>query len=196
MSDSIQASRVGRFWASFKLVDHWLLRVEQVGMVIAAAFIAGVFLLLVAGVFARPWTGFVFSLSLEASSMAMWPISYMGAAFIWRVHGHPQFDLFLRKTRGRKHHILQTFNNACALMMTGYLAWFAWESYLFHYYAESGTQNLRYPFWPFYWAGFVGLGLLFVEVAFSLLRHLREVMHPTGVERALFDVYTQDSATV
>jgi len=175
-----------RYWAWFDRLDLALFQLERLGMLIACLFLAVVFLLLVAGVFGRPWTGFLFSLSLEGGSMSMWPVSYMGAAFIWRVYGHPQFDLFVRLTRGRKHHMLQLLNNLAALVVAFYLAWQAWESYRFHWQAESATQNLRYEYWPVYWTAFVGLGLLAVELLFSTLRHLRELIHPTGSEEAVY----------
>jgi TRAP-type C4-dicarboxylate transport system permease small subunit len=183
-----------RYWAWFDRADYWLLQAERVGMGLAGLCLTCVFLMLIAGVFGRPWTGLLFSISLEGGSMSMWPISYMGAAFIWRVYGHPQFDLFLRVTRGRKHHVLQLVNNLCALVIGIYLAWYAWESYQFQFKSNSATQNLRYVYWPVYWTAFVGLGLLAIELAFSLLRHVREIIHPTMSEESIYGVYDDGGA--
>lgn len=182
-----------RLWAWFDRLDLWLLQAERAGMGIAGLFLVFVFLMLIAGVFGRPWTGLLFSISLEGGSMSMWPISYMGAAFIWRVYAHPQFDLFLRLTRGRKHHILQFVNNFCALVVGVYFAWHAWESYQFQYKSNSATQNLRYVYWPIYWTAFVGLGLLALELLFSLLRHVREIIHPTFSEESVYGVFDETS---
>ncbi len=122
--------RFGLFWSVFERLDRYLLQVERAGMIFAAAVLALIFVLLMAGVFGRPWTGTIFSVALETGSMAMWSISYMGAAFIWRTYGHVQFDLFLRMSRGRRHHVLQMLNNLAALFIGVCLAWYAFDSFL------------------------------------------------------------------
>jgi TRAP-type C4-dicarboxylate transport system permease small subunit len=175
-----------RWWTVFERLDHGLLQLERTAMAFAAAVLAGVFLMLMAGVLSRPWTGYVFSVALESGGMSMWPIAYMGAAFIWRIYGHVQFDLFLRITRGRTHHVIQLLNNLAALFIGVCLAWFAWESFQWQFRSGSTTQNLRYPFWPAYWTAFVGLWLLAIELVFSSLRHVREIIHPTGSEEAIY----------
>ena len=124
--------------------------------------------------------------------MSMWPISYMGAAFIWRSYGNVQFDLFLHITHGRTHPVLQLLNNLCALAIGVCLAWYAWESFQWQFRSGASTQNLRYAFWPVYWTAFVGLGLLAVELLFSSLRQVREIVDPSGVEE---DAYGETGST-
>jgi len=182
---------LARWWRLFDRVDHALLMAERIGMGFAAFVVGGVFLMLMAGVFSRPWTGYVFSVALESGGMSMWPISYMGAAFIWRIYGHVQFDLFLRMTRGRTHHVLQLLNNLCALAIGLCLAWYAWESFQWQYRSGASTQNLRYEFWPMYWTAFVGLWLLAAEVLFSTLRQIREIVDPSGAEEEVYGEVTQ-----
>lgn len=185
--------RFAGFWRYFERADRYFRQLELVGMWMAGAFLAAVTLLLLGGVFARPWTGFIFSLALEGGAMSMWPISYLGAAYIWRIYGHVQFDLVLRITHYRTHHILQFLNNFAAFTVGGLFAWFAWHSFMFQWISQSSTQNLRYPHWPMFWTAFVGTGLLATELVFSLLRHTREIIRPTGSEEQIYGVYTGES---
>ena len=121
----------------------------------------------------------------------MWPLSYLGAAYIWRIFGHVQFDLVLRKTHFRTHHILQATSALLILIFGSIAAWLAWESFLFQYHSQAATQNLRYPYWPVYWTASVGISLLALELLFSLLRHIREIIKPTGAEEAIYGVYKE-----
>lgn len=178
--------RFAGFWSRFDRVDGWLLQVERAGMAFAAVVLALVFAMLMAGVFGRPWSGTIFSVALETGSMSMWSISYMGAAFIWRTYGHVQFDLFLRMLRGRAHHLLQIANNLAALFIGVCLAWYALDSFLWQYRSGATTQNLRFPYWPAYWPAFLGLSILAVELVFSTLRNVRELVTPTGSEEAMY----------
>ena len=170
-------------------LDWLVLWLGRIGLGIAAGFVGLIFLLLIAGVIARPWTEFVFSFAFETTSMMLWPVAFMGAAGIWRIHGHVRFDLFLRITRGRKHHALELAAGVLAVVVGLLFAWQGWQSLASQFRSGGVTMAYLYPIWPLHSAVFVGGVLLFLELISSVIRSAREVVHPTGVEEATYGAY-------
>ena len=198
MRDDKQSGRhgtSGTFWRLFDRFDFCVLWLGRIGHGIAAAFIGLLFLFLIAGVLSRPWTDFVFSFAFETTAMMMWPAAFMALASIWRTHGHVRFDLFLRVTRRRKHHVLELLNAIAATVIGVLIAWQGWLSVASQYRSGGATMVFLYPIWPLHAAVFIGGGLLALELISSVFRSIREIINPTGSEEAVYGDY-DDSDSV
>jgi TRAP-type C4-dicarboxylate transport system permease small subunit len=64
--------------------------------------------------------------------------------------------------------------------------WQCWSGLIMHYRTGTHTLVFRYAVWPFFAAALVGSVVLFLEILTAILRSLREVIHPTGVEEKIY----------
>ena len=182
-----------RFWRGVERLDRAVGVLGWIGLGVSALFVSLVFLLLIVGALTRPWSNFVFGFAYEASSVMLWPISFMALAVVWRNQGHVRFDLFLRLTRGRRHHLLELASSLVVLVIVVLFVWQGWIGLVSHYSTGTSTQTFRYPVWPMFSTVFVGCALLLAELVMSVLRALREVIQPTGVEEATYGAFILSS---
>ena len=187
---------VARFWRGFAYFDRVVQWLGWAGLAVAAVFVAAVFLLLIGAALSRPWSNYMFGLAYEAGSVMMWPISFLPLAAVWRVQGHVRFDLFLRLTRRRSHHVLELVGSVAVLCVSVLFIWQAWVALVTHY--ESGTATLvfRWPVWPIFMTAVTGSIVLGLELICSVLREVREVIHPTGVEEQTYGVFSDRQSGV
>lgn len=180
-----------RFWRVFDRADHWLLQGERVGFGLAGAAILVTFLVMIGGVFSRPWTGYLFSVGVEGGKMGLWIMGYMPAAYIWRHYGHVRFDLVLRGVSFRAAQRIEVANCILGFILACLMTWSAWQSYWDVYIAKTRTLTLHFEYWPVFWVSVAGAGLLAIEVLFAGVRHWRESRHPTGKNPAPWDMPTE-----
>lgn len=178
------------FWRQVDRLDRLVGAIGWVGLGLSAMFVALIFLVLIVGALTRPWSNFIFSFAYEASSVMLWPISFLALATVWRNQGHVRFDLFLRITRRRAHHMLELTSSTATLVIGVLFVWQAWAGLLSHYEVGTATLTFRYPVWPLFSTVFIGSVLLFMELVMSVLRALREVIEPTGSEEAIYGAFT------
>lgn len=185
-ADRPGVDRPSRFWDRFEKLDLAVLQLGRLGKAVAAGLVGIVFLLLIAGVLARPWNNLVFSLAFEVSVMLLWPIAFLGLANIWRLHGHMQFDLFLRTTRGRRHHVLGLCSAVAACFVGILFVWQGWISFISQYQSGNATPTFRYPIWPLYSSVLLGSCIMALELLSSILREIREILVPSGSEESIY----------
>src|SRR5690606_13056884 len=107
-------------------ISKW---VGYIALGIAAALCAITFLLLCLAVITRPWSNFIFGLSFEIGGLLMWPIAFLPLAAVWRMKGHVRFDLALRLTRGRPHHVLELLTGLLVFAIMLLISWQALASF-------------------------------------------------------------------
>lgn len=161
------------FWRIFEYFDSAVLWLGRVAKGVAAGLVGVLFLILIAGVLVRPWSNSIFSSAFEVSIMLLWPIAFLGLANIWRTHGHVRFDLVLRCTHGRLHHMLNLCSAVAALIVALVLSWQSWVGFLSQYHSGSTTLTFRYPIWPLYSGVFIGSTILALELVTSVIREVR-----------------------
>lgn len=181
---------VGRYWVAFAYFDRAVQWLGWVGIAVAAAFVAALFLLLIAAALTRPWSNYLFGLAYEAGSVMMWPISFLPLAAVWRVQGHVRFDLFLRLTRRRPHHVLELLGGVAVLCVAVLFVWQAWMALVTHYATGTATLVFRWPVWPMFMTAASGSVILGLELICSVMREVREVIQPTGVEEETYGVFS------
>jgi len=187
-------TKTGRgFWYGFERFDRAVERLGWIGTAVSALFVALIFLVLIIGALTRPWSNFIFGFAYEVSSVMLWPISFLALATVWRNKGHVRFDLFLRLTRRRSHHTLELIGSIASMVVGVLFVWQGWVGLLSHYGTGTATQTFNYPVWPLFSTVFVGSVLLLLELTASVLRELREVVEPTGVEEADYDAFSTSS---
>jgi TRAP-type C4-dicarboxylate transport system permease small subunit len=186
----------GRFWRGFEHVDRVVLWLGWAGLAVAAVFVALVFLLLISAALTRPWSNYMFGLAYEAGSVMMWPISFLPLAAVWRLQGHVRFDLFLRMTRRRPHHVMELMGSVIVLCVSILFIWQAWVALMTHYGSSTATLVFRWPVWPVFMTAVIGSVILGLELICSVLRELREVIHPTGVEEDTYGVFSDSQSGV
>jgi TRAP-type C4-dicarboxylate transport system permease small subunit len=180
-----------RFWRQVDRLDRLVGVIGWIGLAVSAVFAALIFLVLIAGALTRPWSNFIFGFAYEVSSVMLWPISFLALAAVWRNQGHVRFDLFLRMTRRRRHHMLELASSAATLVVGVLFVWQAWVGLLSHYEAGTATLTFRYSVWPLFSTVFIGSVFLLMELIMSVLRSLREVIEPTGSEEAIYGAFTE-----
>lgn len=167
----------GPFWSWAARADRALSIVEKLGMVIAALSILTLGAAMVAGVLLRPADPRLYSLAMELGGPVNWPLTYLGAAYIWRNNGHVQFDWMLGRLKGRSHSVAQIVGCLVSLAVAVMLTWIAWRTLNFYYRGSQGTLTMGIPYWYFYWTALAGLAVLSVEILFSALRHLHAFLN-------------------
>lgn len=192
MSMATSSRRLEHISRSADWIDRAAAIMNKTCSGVAAACVAYVFLVLVAGVLFRPWSGFVFSFAFETSVAMLWPISFLALSELWRTQGHMRFDLLLRITRFRWHHSLLLCGSIGAFGMSIALAWAGATSLFAEYRSGSATLAFQYPIWPFYSSAAIGTFALALELLASIVRDIREIASPTGSEERIYGVFYDD----
>ena len=176
-------------WGMFVRMDHWLHQVEKVCLWLSGLVIFAIFVIMIGSVFLRQWSSFLYSVGMEGAKMGMWPMGFLGAAYIWRHYGHVRFDLVLRSVSFRNAQWIELANSVVVFVVAVFMTLCSWVAFSDVYLAKSRTGTLHLQYWPMFWTSFVGAGLLVLETAFSIVRHWREARYPTGKEVAPWHIY-------
>lgn len=182
MGDHPRFSTGSPAWRAFERLDRGVFILGWAGVVLAGLLVGFLFLLLIVSAISRPWSNFVFGFAYELGSVMMWPIAFLPLAAVWRAQGHVRFDLFLRLTRRRQHHVLELLGSIAALIVGVLFVWQGWVSLTSHYARGTSTLVFRYEVWPVYGTVLAGSAILLLELMSSVARETREVIAPSGFE--------------
>ena len=159
----------------------------------AGAILAGVLLVLVGALTLVPIAARLLGRPAhswdEVATFCMAASAFMGLACTWRAGAHIRMELLVARLTGRAARAMQVGALGTMLLACAYFAWyaakFAWLSYTMN---DLSQGLLPIPLWMPQSGMVVGLALLCLAVAESLLDALRGVTTPvneaSAIERA------------
>lgn len=160
------------------LFDRWLIPIENIFNLVAAA---AIFALMMLGVlqiglrslFNSPIVGYIDLVELSMATMA-----FLGAAYCQRLAAHIRMEIFVGRLHGRALWIAETFGTLVAMFIIGVLIWYSWDHFMRAFELGDSTIDAEYPVWPSKLLVPVAFGLWFLRLGIQLLGSLRLAINP------------------
>ena len=183
---------MNKLFAVTKKIDILFDFVSKMCAVISGALTIGVMLIIVAGVFNRALSLWIWLFVEEYSSLALIPMSYLVMGYTLRWNKHLKMDLVVRNVPKKWKQILGIFSSVFSLVCIGYMIQSStnWLIYSIERHTVS-SGAMQTPLWVISASIVIGLVLFAIDM---LLLTVNRVIDTFGQVAPL--KFTEDAETV
>lgn len=169
-----------------KALTNIIRRIDMVCGVLAESVVFLLMLLVTAEILGRRLFGSPIPGQVEAATLSLVIVLYLGVAYAQWKENHIRVDIFISRVKGRKRELLEALTLFLSLIPTVLMLWATAERARGSIAGgEFVSGVIEFPVWPGRCAVVFGLAILSLTLAVQLCNHLAAAFHfgKNGMEK-------------